>query len=178
VFENPALELLGRPSALRSWGEFAEFLAAPIVGAVLVASFAFGLVRRAGLRVAVYAALAAAAILVSEHVAKPLVERTYQGELTFPSGSVTAVCGTAFAMWLALYPLLGNRARNIVLVLGVAWTLLTSAAVVGAHWHTPVDAVGSILLSVGIVSAGAAVFEPVGTRRPFMSAARTRTGRR
>ena len=81
-------------------------------------------------------------------------------------------------MWLALYPLLGKRARTIVFGLGVAWTLLISAAVVGAHWHTPLDAVGSILLSVGVVCAGAVAFEPIGTRRPFMNAGRARSGKR
>ena len=127
---------------------------------------------------AVYAVIAAAALLVSEHFAKPLVQRTYYGELTFPSGNVTAVSATAAAVWLALYPLLRKPARNITLVLGVAWALVMSLAVVGALWHTPLDAVGSILLSVGIVTAGASVFEPAGTRRPFMSAARARSGRR
>ena len=50
-------------------------------------------------------------------------------------------------MWLALYPLLGKRVRNTTLVLGAAWTLLMSLAVAGALWHTPLDALGSILLS-------------------------------
>jgi membrane-associated phospholipid phosphatase len=177
-FEDPAFAWLGAPSAVRSWADLAELLGAPAVGAVLVVSLAFGLVRRAFLRVAVYAALAAAALLISEHVAKPLVQRTYYGELTFPSGHVTAISATALAMWLALYPLLGRRMRNITFVLGVAWTLLISLAVVGAQWHTPVDVVGSILLSVGIVTAGAAVFEPAGTRRPFMGAGRAWSGKR
>jgi len=176
AFEDPAW--LGPPSAVRSWADLVELLAAPAIGAVLVVSFALGLVRRAFLRVAVYTALAVAALLISEHVAKPLVQRTYNGELTFPSGHVTAVSATALAMWLALYPLLGKRARNVTLVLGVAWALLMSLAVVGAQWHTPLDAVGSILLSIGVVTAGAAVFEPAGTRRPFMSAGRARSGER
>ena len=178
AFENPAIAWLGPPSAIRSWADLAELLAAPAIGAVLVVSFAFALVRRAILRVAVYALIAAAALLISEHVAKPLVHRTYYGELTFPSGNVTAVSATALAMWLALYPLLGKRARNVTLVLGVTWVLLMSLAVVGAQWHTPLDVVGSILLSVGIVTAGAAVFEPAGTRRPFMSAGSTRSAER
>ena len=59
---------------------------------------------------------------MSEHVAKPLVQRSYYGEPTFPSGNVTAVSATALAMWLALYPLLGSRARIIVFVIGIAWT--------------------------------------------------------
>jgi hypothetical protein len=62
-------------------------------------------------------------------------------------------------MWLALYPLLWRRARDVALVLGAAWTLLMSVAVVGALWHTPLDDLGSILLSVGIVTGGAAVFD-------------------
>ena len=174
VFEHRALEWLGPPSALGAWANLAELLAVPVISVVLVVSFAVGLVRRAVLRVAVYAVFAAAALLVSEHVAKPLVQRTYYGDLTFPSGHVTAVSATALAMWLALYPLFGKRARNLMLMLGIAWTLLMSLAVVGAHWHTPLDAVGSILLSVGIVTAGAAILEPIGARGLFMGAERAR----
>ncbi len=178
AFEEPALKWLGPPSARSTWADLADLLAAPAITAALALSLVLGSVRRAFLRVAVYVALAAAALIVSEHVAKPLVQRTIYGELTFPSGHVTAVCATALAMWLALYPLLGKWARNIALVLGVAWTLLISLAVVGAYWHTPLDAVGSILLSVGIVTAGAAVLEPAGTRGPFMGAGRARIGER
>jgi len=50
----------------------------------------------------------------------------FYGEPTFPSGNVTAVSATALAMWLALHPLLGTRARDVALVLGAAWTLLMS----------------------------------------------------
>jgi membrane-associated phospholipid phosphatase len=178
AFEKPALGWLGPPAAEGIWADLAKLLAAPAISAALVVSFALGYVRRALLRVAVYAALAAAALLMNEYVAKPLVQPTNHGELTFPSGHVTAVSATALAMWLALYPLLGKRARNITFVLGVAWTLLMSLAVVGAQWHTPLDAVGSILLSVGIVAAGASVFEPAGTRGPFMGAGRARIGER
>ena len=89
------------------------------IGAVLVVSFALALARRTFFRVAVYAVLAAAVLLISEHVAKPLVQRTSYGELTFPSGNLTAVSATAMARCLALYPLLGKRARNVTLVVGV-----------------------------------------------------------
>ena len=133
---------------------------------MLVVSFGVGLARRAFVRVGFYAALAAWALLISEHGIKPLVQRTYDGELTFPSGNVTAVSATALAMWLALGPLLGRRSRHVTLVLGGEWVLLMSLAVVGAHWHTPLDAIGSVLLSVGVVTAGAAVFEPTWTPGP------------
>ena len=176
AFEKPALAWLGGPpsAANNTWADLARFLAAPVIGAVLVIAFVIGLRRRALLRVAAYGVLAASAVLISENIAKPFVQRTYEAELTFPSGHVTAASASALALWLALYPLVGKRARNVVLVLGIFWTVLMSLAVVGAHWHTPVDAVGSILLSVGIVSAGAVAVEPFGTRRPFMKAERAR----
>ncbi len=175
-FEEPAFDWLAPRSARETWTQIADLLAAPAIGVAVVLSIAVGAVRRAFLRVVVYAAFAAAALLISEEIAKPLVHRTLDGQLTFPSGHVTAVSATALAMWLALYPLLGKRARNITLVLGVAWTLLISLAVVGAHWHAPLDAVGSVLLAVGIVATGAAVFEPALTRAPFMGAGRAPIG--
>jgi hypothetical protein len=163
-FEAPALGWLGPPSALGAWSDVAEVIGTPVIAATLVVAFAFGIAKRKAFRVLVYAALAAATFLVAEHVAKPLVHRTWYGALTFPSGRVTAVCATALAMWLALYPLLGKRLRSVTLALGAAWVLLMSLAVVGTHWHTPLDAFGSVLLSVGMVTAGAAVFEPWTTR--------------
>jgi hypothetical protein len=158
-FEEPALAWLGRPSALQEWGNFANLLGNPVVAVVLVGCLVLGAARGAAVRVVLYALLALAAFLINEHVAKPLVGRTYFGELTFPSGSVTVACATAFAMWLALFPLLRKHARVAMALLGLAWVGLMSIAVVGAHWHTPLDAVGSVILSVGIVAAGGAVLE-------------------
>jgi membrane-associated phospholipid phosphatase len=135
-----------------------------------------GLARRSFGRVVFYAALAAWALLLSEDGIKPLVQRTYDAELTFPSGNVTAVSATALAMWLALGPVLGRQPRHVTLVLGVEWVLLMSLAVVGAHWHTPLDAIGSVLLSVGVVTAGAAVFESAGAPGPCEAVGRNLFG--
>lgn len=174
-FEEPALNWLGPRSATHSWALLAEILAAPAVFVALVVTLAVCRSRRAAPRVLFYAVLALAALLISEHIAKPLVQRTYYGELTFPSGNVTAACAMAVAMWLALYPLLGRLARSLALLIGIAWVLLMSLAVIGARWHTPLDAFGSILLSVGVVTGGAAVLESVATRGPFIGAERVRT---
>lgn len=165
-FEDPVFKWLGRPFSTVSWTNLAELLSAPFVSAALVISVVFGIAGRAFSRVAVYAAFAASAFLISEHVAKPIIQRSYYGELTFPSGSVTAVSATALAMWLALYPLLRKRARFVTLVVGSVWTLLTAVAVVGALWHTPIDDLGSLLLSAGVVTGCAAAFEHAATRGP------------
>lgn len=176
-FEDPVFKWLGAPSATATWAQFAELLATPAIGAALVISVAIGIARRAFFRVVAYAAIATAAFLISEHVAKPLIQRSYYGELTFPSGSLTAVSATALAMWLALYPSIGRGARLVVLVVGVIWTLLTALAVVGALWHTPLDDLGSVLLSVGIVTGGAAVLEHAAARRPRAGAERLTIGK-
>ncbi|MBV8462276.1 MAG: phosphatase PAP2 family protein [Acidimicrobiales bacterium] len=179
-FEDDALDWLGPPSAVSAWADVVDLLGIPVLSAVVAVSVCIGLLRKAFSRVVVYAALAAAALLTSEHLVKPLVQRTYDAELTFPSGSVTAVAATALAMWLALGPVLGTRERRLGLLLGISWTLLMSVAVVGALWHTPLDCLGSVLLSIGIVTAGGALFEWATGRRPSVTAVRvgTRTGRR
>ena len=178
-FEDPVFKWLGAPSTAAAWARLAELLAAPAIGIVLVVSVALGIARRALFRVIAYAAVAAVALFVSEHVAKPLVQRSYYGELTFPSGNVTAVTATALAMWLALHPVLGKRARIVAFVIGVGWTLSMALAVVGALWHTQLDDLGSILLSTGIVTGGAAVFEHTTTPRgPSKGAVRPMAGER
>jgi len=166
-FEAPVIRLLGAPSTTSAWANLSEHLATPAIGAALVISVALGIARRSLLRVVVYAAIAAAAFVISEHVAKPLVQRNYYEELTFPSGSVTAVGATMLAMWLALYPLIGKAARLIALVIGGAFILSTSLAVVGGLWHTPLDVLGSILLSIGLVTGGAAIFEHTTSQEPL-----------
>jgi membrane-associated phospholipid phosphatase len=178
-FEGAAIRTLNPGSVTTTWTNLAEWLAVPVIGAVLVVALAFGALKRAVGRVALYAGFAAGAFVISEYVVKPLVHVTYYGELSFPSGNVTAVCATALAMWMALHPLLGRWARGITFVFGAAWVTLMSLAVVGGLWHTPLDVIGSLLLSVGIVTAGAAVVErDVPPRPPTVTAARDRVGLR
>ena len=157
--EDPVFRWAGAPSRTSAWANLSELLATPAICIVLVVCGVIGIVRRRFFRVVVYAAIAATAFLIGEHVAKPLVHRSYYEELTFPSGSVTAVSAVTLAMWLALSPVLGKPARWIGLAIGCAWTLLTAFAVVGALWHTPLDALGSMLLSIGIIAGGVAIYE-------------------
>lgn len=158
-FEDPIINGLADPATTPRWADLSEILATPVIAVVLVTSVIVGAIKRVLLRVAVYAALAVLAFLVSEHIAKPLVHRSFYAEVTFPSGSVTAVCATALATWLAHSAWLGRRGRNVVLFFYGAWTILIALAVVAALWHTPLDSLGSVLLSVGVVAGGGAIFE-------------------
>ena len=158
--DRNAIHLLGRPPDVELWEHVADFLGAPVIAAVLIGYLVLGVRRRILLRVGVFAGFAAAAFVISEQIAKPIIGERFFGQLSFPSGNVTAACATAVAMWIALYPVLGKWSRSITFVFGVAWTFLMSAAVVGAIWHTPLDCLGSVLLSLGVVTAGAAIFQP------------------
>jgi hypothetical protein len=161
-----AMRLLGHASNIARWADLADLLAAPVIVSLVVVSLIVGARHRIPLRVVAFAGFAGAALLINEHVVKPAVQERLLGGLSFPSGHVTAVCATALAMWIALYPVLGRWARVSTFVLGAGWTLLMSIAVVGAFWHTPLDDVGSIFLSVGVVTAGAAILGPLPARRP------------
>jgi hypothetical protein len=156
------------------WANFARSLALPVIIAVLVVSLVFGLRRGVLVRVAVLAGFAGAAFLIGEEMVKPLVGQLFRGALSFPSGNVTAVCATGLAMWFALYPTLGRWARRIILACVVVWTILMSVAVVGARWHTPLDCIGSVLLSLGVVTAGAALFASKASRTEPERAERAR----
>jgi hypothetical protein len=160
-----SLRLLGHASTIAHWADLADVLAVPVIVSVVVLSLMVGTIHRITMRVAAFAGFALGALLINEHVVKPAVQERLLGGLSFPSGHVTAVCATALAMWIALYPVLGRWARVSTFVLGAGWTLLMSIAVVGAFWHTPLDDVGSIFLSVGVVTAGAAILGPLPVRR-------------
>lgn len=162
--ERHIIHLFWRPwPGLARWDELASRLATPAIVTVLAVSVIYGALQRVLLRVGVLAACAAVAFFIGEQIAKPAVHVLLYGQLSFPSGNVTAVCATALAMWLALYPVLGTEARVICFALGAAWTVLMSVAVVAAFWHTPLDCLGSILLSIGVVTTGAAVLAKGGT---------------
>ncbi len=165
VFEDRVLDRLGNPSTIGHWYNLIEILSFPAIAVVVLAAAYVATIKAILVRVAVYAACGGAAFLISEHLAKPLVHRTYAEVLTFPSGHVTAVSAAALAMWLALLPVLGTWARRIAFATGVLWVALISLAVVGAHWHTPLDCVGSVLLSTGVIATGAFFFESTAAGR-------------
>lgn len=160
-----AMQLLGRRAEVGHWADLADLLAVPVIGSLVAISVIFGAIRHIPVRVAAFAGFAAAAVLLNEWVVKPVVQERIDVGLSFPSGHVTAVCATAVAMWIALYPVLGRWARVSTFVFGAGWTFLMSVAVVGAFWHTPLDDVGSIFLSVGVVTAGAALLGTPQARR-------------
>ena len=92
-----------------------------------------------------------AAVLVTEHIAKPYVGRhlsTLGGD-SYPSGTVTAAAALVTVITLAvpvvLRPVVGLGALGVIGAVGIA--------VVGMRWHYPTDAFGGACVGVGAVLA-------------------------
>lgn len=89
------------------------------------------------------------AVLITEHIAKPLVGRHVYATAgySYPSGTVTAVAALAAVLLLASPPIF----RPLMFVVGAGAIAAVSAAVVAMRWHYPTDALGGACVGVGSV---------------------------
>jgi membrane-associated phospholipid phosphatase len=88
-----------------------------------------------------------AAVVVSDWVMKPVVDRTYADVVSFPSGTVTAVAAVATVAVLAT----PDPWRSLVAALGGTVTVLEAMSVVALRWHYPTDALAGLAVGVGVV---------------------------
>jgi membrane-associated phospholipid phosphatase len=121
-------------------------LTALIVGVIAVFLIA---VLRDWVRAVACATAPIIAVLIVQHLAKPLVDRHIglAGASSYPSGTVTAVAALATALTLAM----PRVTRPFVALVGVATTVMVGAAVIVLRWHYPTDALGGIGVGVGAV---------------------------
>jgi undecaprenyl-diphosphatase len=87
------------------------------------------------------------AVVLTEYFLKPGVHRHYDGVISFPSGTTTAVSALAMA-WVVAVP---GRLRPVVAVVGAFIVGLECMAVVGLQWHYPTDALGGAAFGAGVV---------------------------
>jgi membrane-associated phospholipid phosphatase len=136
--------LPARPDSI-TYHDVAQLASAPalvvgIVGAALLT------VRRDPRRAAACVAGPLLAILVTEHVVKPLVARQLvMGNDSYPSGTITAVAAVAVAVVLVTR----RPARPIVAVVAAGTIAAICIAVVGMRWHYPTDALGGVCIGAG-----------------------------
>jgi membrane-associated phospholipid phosphatase len=113
------------------------------------------------------AVLAAAAVPVAvgldEVFLKPLVDRTYGGQLTFPSGHTTAVFALAATVTVLLLvspqPVSRRAVRVIAPVAAGAVGVIVAIAVIGLRWHYFTDTVAGAAVGVGTVCGLALVLD-------------------
>ena len=139
----------------------AVVLSAVIVGACLLAGRLNG------------AVLAAAAVPVAvgldEVLLKPVVDRTYWGNVVYPSGHTTAVFALAATVTVLLLPppRPAKAAASRVLLPAAACVLgvIVAIAVIGLQWHYFTDTVAGAAVAVGTVCGLALLLDLPAARR-------------
>jgi undecaprenyl-diphosphatase len=135
----------------------------PITMAAAVAALAVAAALRRRWRLcAVTVAAPLLALLLTEGVLKPLVDRTHEGMLAYPSGHESApACLATIVTLLLLRTGWPAIVKTAVLAVLVAYLVLCSIALVGAFLHYVTDTVGAVCLSVACVLGSALVADSV-----------------
>jgi membrane-associated phospholipid phosphatase len=125
-----------------------------------------------------------AAVGLVEGLLKPLIHRTYRGDLVYPSGHTTAVFALATVLTvLLLIPLPARprapralRARRALRVLipaaAAVLACLVAVAVTGLRWHYFTDTVAGAAAGIGTVLALALILDLPAVRRLLGAAGR------
>jgi len=119
------------------------------------------------------AVLAAAAVPVSvgldEALLKPLVHRTYLGNLVYPSGHTTAVFALAATVTVLLLvppqPAKAAALRVLIPVAACALGVVVAVAVIGLQWHYFTDTVAGAAVAIGTVCGLALLLDLPAARR-------------
>jgi membrane-associated phospholipid phosphatase len=138
--------------------DLAARLAAPgslVPSAVLSVAIVIGCLLAARLNGAVLALLAVpVSVGLDELLFKPLFDRTYWGNLVYPSGHATAVFAVAATVTVLLMPQQRGGARMLRIAVPTALGLLgciVAAAVIGLRWHYFTDTVAGAAVGIGTV---------------------------
>jgi membrane-associated phospholipid phosphatase len=119
------------------------------------------------------AVLAAAAVVVGvgldEVLLKPLVHRTYWGDVVYPSGHTTAVFALAATVAVLLLsppqPARAAALRVLVPAAACALAVVVAVAVIGLQWHYFTDTVAGAAVAIGTVCGLALLLDRPTARR-------------
>ncbi|MFC5141935.1 phosphatase PAP2 family protein [Actinomycetospora rhizophila] len=138
-------------------------LGSPAVIALLVAGIAGWAATQRWWSAAALAVLGPGLAAVStEFLLKPLVGRTLDGDLAFPSGHAVRVAAVSVVVLVLLVAGHRPRHRPARIAIGSAAVLLPACAayaLVALTWHYTTDAIGGVLVAVAVVIAIALVLD-------------------
>lgn len=134
----------------------------PITALIVIIAAVCLLTRRTG-----GAALAAisvpAAVLLTEHVLKPLANRTTLGFTSYPSGHACSTFAVAAVLAVVLFGPLGRAVprslRLLVTLAGLLVACVVSTAVIALGWHYCTDTIGGAAVAAGMVTVTALVLD-------------------
>jgi membrane-associated phospholipid phosphatase len=174
--DSPIITWLGGHPGLMLW------LAAPgslipaglLSAAIVVACLLIGRLNGAVLA----AAAVPAAVGLVEGLLKPLVHRTYLGNVVFPSGHATAIFTLAATVTvLLLIPPQPAKAGALRVLIPAAACMLggiVTIAVIGLRWHYFTDTVAGAAVGIGTVCGLALILDLPAARRWLARASRQR----
>jgi membrane-associated phospholipid phosphatase len=170
--DSPIIAWLGGHRGLALW------LAAPgslIPASALSTATVVACLLTGRLNGAVLAAAAVpAAVELDERLLKPLVHRTYLGQVTYPSGHTTAMFALAATVTVLLLipprpaPARAAPARALRVLIPAAACVLAGVvaiAVIGLEWHYFTDTVAGAAVGVGTVCGLALILDLPAARR-------------
>jgi len=165
--DSPVIAWLGGHRDLVLW------LAAPgslIPASVLSAATVVGCLLTGRPNGAVLAAAAVpAAVGLDEGVLKPLVHRTYLGEVTYPSGHTTAMFALAAVVTVLLllspHPADAGVPRALIPAAACLLGAVVAIAVIGLRWHYFTDTVAGAAVGIGTVCGLALILDLPAARR-------------
>jgi membrane-associated phospholipid phosphatase len=165
--DSQVIAWLGGHRGLLLW------LAAPgslIPAGVLCAAVLAACVLAGRLNGAVLAAVAVpVAVGLDEVLLKPLVHRTYGGNLVYPSGHATAVFTLAATVTVLLLvpprPAKAASLRVLIPLAACALGVVVAIAVIGLRWHYFTDTVAGAAVAVGTVCGLALLLDRPAVRR-------------
>jgi membrane-associated phospholipid phosphatase len=128
------------------------------------------------------AVLAAAAVPVAnglvEGLLKPLVHRTYLGDLVYPSGHTTAIFALAATVTVLLLvpprPATAGALRMLIAAAAFAAGVVVAIALIGLRFHYFTDTVAGAAVGIGTVCGLALVLDLPAARRWLAWAGRER----
>lgn len=143
--------------------------AVALSAAVILACLLTGRVNGAVLA----AAAVPAAVGLNDGLLKHLVDRTYLGVLSYPSGHTATMFALAATITVLLIPPSPAKAGPLRLLIPVAACVLGGAVavgVIGLRWHYFTDTVAGAAVGIGTVCALALVLDlPARRRRPSVT---------
>jgi membrane-associated phospholipid phosphatase len=166
AIDSPIISWLGGHPRLLLW------LAAPgslVPAGVLCAVIVVACLLTGRLNGAVLAATAVpAAVGLDEGLLKPLVHRTYLGNVVYPSGHTTAIVTLAAVTVLLLIPPQPARTGALRVLIPAAACVLAAVvavALIGLRWHYFTDTVAGAAVGIGTVCGFALILDLPAARR-------------
>jgi membrane-associated phospholipid phosphatase len=161
VVDDPVIAWLGAHGQLLSWLAYPATLL-PAGGISAVVAIGCLVARRFNGAILAAAAIPVAST-INDALLKPLVHRTYQGQLTYPSGhtaSMFALAAMITVLLLMPWQRVMPAVPRLVIMVG-AWALgcVVAIAVIGLRWHYFTDTVGGAAVGTGTVCGLALILD-------------------